>query len=198
MKNTMVFVLLFALLFSSALVLCACGSEKESVQTETPDADPVTETEIPETERISDWDSADVIWRPNVDIDFELRVRPGENFVKEPVEDFSCNFISQDGETVFLSVDGLYYNNDYEAMIGFFKSKAPEKLLEGKTSMTLVEVYDENSTEVVSKLSEIRCLTSKGRDLETLREFFSKVIIRVEGTDYIPIPQDEEYETLFG
>ena len=93
-----------------------------------------------------------------------------------------------------LLILGLDYEDTFDALIMFFKGKNPEKLSVGKSSQTIIVVYDAENVEICSKLDDNHCLTTKAPDLETAEAFFSNVMIKVEGGDYTALDLSEDFE----
>ena len=113
-------------------------------------------------------------------------------------EDYSVSFNrlfkTDDGNTVSLLIQGLDYEASFDDMLSYFKSKNPEKLSVGKSSQTIIVVYDAENVEICSKLDDLYCLTTKAPDLETAEAFFSNVMIKVEGGDYTALDLSEDFE----
>ncbi|MBQ7669377.1 MAG: hypothetical protein IJS45_01505 [Clostridia bacterium] len=179
-------VILFIIIALLSVFFCACKNEEEN------DTGTVTDSETEPD--VSDWDKATLIWVSNTDISFELRVKPGFEYDLKPNEDNSgCTFTESDGKSVDLIVQGLDYEASFDQMILYLKSLDPEKLSAGKESKTIIAVYNAGETEIILKISDVRCLTAKAVDAETAEEFFSNVMIRVNGEDYLPPVLSEEF-----
>ena len=209
-----------ALMLAAAVVcLCACGSEVEQSTVEsvattaattattattttattiaTTTATTATTAEPEPPEPISEWDSATIRWRANTALSFELRVKAGFEYDLSPdSNNQGCTFTSPDGKTIYIVVQGFNYEASFESLVAYFDGKDPERLSVGKESMTIVTEYDSYNTEIVSKLSDIECLTTLVSDVETADEFFSSVMIRVDGADYSPLDLDEDFYTV--
>ena len=206
-----------ALMLAAAVVcLCACGSEVEQSTVEsvattaattattattttattiaTTTATTATTAEPEPPEPISEWDSATIRWRANTALSFELRVKAGFEYDLSPdSNNQGCTFTLPDGKTIYIVVQGFNYEASFESLVAYFDGKDPERLSVGKESMTIVTEYDSYNTEIVSKLSDIECLTTLVSDVETADEFFSSVMIRVDGEDYSPLDLDEDF-----
>ena len=180
---------ILAVLLLAALAVCfgACSGEK----TPAPVASSVPESP---SEPPSDWDAATVTWKPNVEFDLEVRVRPGVGYAAEPEKHYGCTFTLGDGRTVFLEVLGFDYAKDTDNMIGYFKQKQPESFKLGKASQAMIVVYNAEETEMCLKLADEWCLTVLAPDAATAEEFFSNVMIKSDGADYTPLPEDEYEE----
>ena len=181
-----------ALLAAAVLLLCCCACRQQGEISSEPASSESSASSEPEP--VSDWDAATVRWTAGTDLKFELRVRPGVGYTAEPQEHDSCVFETDGGKTVDLIIQGLDYENTFDALISFFKGKNPEKLSVGKSSQTIIIVYDAENVEICSKLSDERCLTTKAPDLETAEAFFSNVMLKVEGEDYTALDLSEDFE----
>ena len=145
----------------------------------------------------SERDGATAKWVSSTLLRFELRVKPGFKYEMEPFEDnHGCKFRSSDGKEISILVQGLDYEKSFDSLVAYFKSLDPEKLLVGKTSKTVIAVYNSEETEICSKLSDMECLTIKTSDVETADEFFSSVKIKVEGVDYSPLDLSEIFDEI--
>lgn len=175
------------LIAALAVCCCACGVKAPSAPSSEPD---VSSSEPGE------WEKAEVRWISGTEPPVELRVRYGAAYSAAPGGYDSCVFTTEDGKTVDVRIDGLDYENDFDALVGFMKSKAPEKLTVGKISKTVIAVYNAEETEICAKLTGVRCLTVKTSDVETAAAFFSNLMIEVDGAA-LPAPDlNEEAEEI--
>ena len=177
-----------SVLAASLAGFTACGSvNKNTVDPE--------KSEEPET--LSEWDSAQRIWVPDTELDFELRVRPDYEYESVPDEDnLGCTFRTDDGKEIHILVQGMDYENTFDQLIGYFKSTSPESLSAGKESQTVIVKHSSDETEICSKITDMLCLTTRAKDSRAAEEFFSRVMIRVEGEDYIPLDPDEDFDVI--
>lgn len=186
MNRKIIALLSFIVIFS----ICICSCNNTDIVTDSAE-ESATEPDM------SEWDRATLIWISNTDIDFELRVRPGVEYTLVPDDDNAgCTFKTDDGSAIYLTVQGLDYENSFEQMILYFKSLGPEKLSVGKKSSAIITVFTATETEIVYKLSDVRCLTTKAISTAVADEFFSNVMIRVNGEDYSPLDLSEEFEAV--
>lgn len=170
---------ILAALVLAATVVCLCACESEAEQSTSTSA---------ETTDATAW------WKANTDISFELCVKSGENLTFESVDgDQGLILTMSDGKSVYILVEGLDYNDQFDAMIQYFLHKSHEKLSVGKNTKTIIMVYDSKNVEIVSKLSDMRCLTTTAPDIETAKKLFSMVMIRVEGADYEPLDLSDDF-----
>ena len=166
--------------------------------TNTPDTSSVSGSTGETSGRDDEWDRALIRWKPETLLDLELRVKPGYEYDLVTDEYHGCTFTSADQTEVYLDIQGLDYGNGgYEALIDYFKKSEFNILYVGKTSKFLIMVWDQNKTETVSQLDGITCLTAKGSDSRAISEFFSTVMIRVNGEDYFPFTEKEGYDGFF-
>ena len=197
-KKTIIIIsslVVFALLTVLVVCLSTCRSEKNDQGQNDETSETSATSEPVETE--NDWDKATQKWVPNTALEFELRVRPGHEYeIEQHENNQGCLFRTSDGKEVYILVQGLDYKESFDALIAYFKSNQPEKLTVGKTSKTVIVEYDRNQTEIVSKLGEKECLTTKTSDVKTAEEFFSSVMIKVAGKDILPLDLSEKYDEI--
>ena len=175
------------LIAALAVCCCACGAKTPSA----PSSEPNVSSSEP-----GEWEKADVRWSSGTEPPVELRIRSGAAYSAAPDSYDSCAFTTENGKTVNVRIDGLDYENDFDALVGFMKSKAPEKLTVGKLSKTVIAVYKAEETEICAKLTDMRCLTVKTSDVETAAAFFSNLMIEVDGAA-LPTPDlNEEAEEI--
>ena len=185
---------IIALFAVAALLLCCCACQQQGEISSEPASSESSASSEPEP--VSDWDAATVIWTSGTLLMFELRVKPGIGYTADPQGYDGCLFKTDDGNTVSLLIQGLDYEDTFDALIMFFKGKNPEKLSVGKSSQTIIVVYDAENVEICSKLGDNHCLTTKAPDLETAEAFFSNVMIKVEGGDYTALDLSEDFEEM--
>ena len=180
-----------------SIMLTGCGGNNKVQDTETQAT--TTTSKIEETEKITEtadeWESATLIWAPGTLLQFELRVKPGYAYELSPQkEDHSCTFTSPDGKSIKLLVEGLNYSESFEAMINYFTHKNTEKVLVGKKTSNIITTWNSSETEAVLKLSDTECLTVLAEDTDSMKAFFSTVIIKVNDSVFTPLDESEEYE----
>ena len=127
------------LIAALAVCCCACGAKAPSAPSSEPD---VSSSEPGE------WEKAEVRWISGTEPPVELRIRYGAAYSAAPGGYDSCVFTTVDGKTVDVRIEGLDYENGFDALVGFMKSKAPEKLTVGKLSKTVIAVYNAEETEI--------------------------------------------------
>ena len=182
------------LIAALAVCCCACGAKTPSAPSSEPNVSS-SEPSVSSSEP-GEWEKAEVRWISGTEPPVELRVRSGAAYSTAPGGYDSCVFTTVDGKTVDVRIEGLDYENGFDALVGFMKSKAPEKLTVGKLSKTVIAVYNAEETEICAKLTDKRCLTVKTSDVETAAAFFSNLMIEVDGAA-LPTPDlNEEAEEI--
>ena len=172
-----------------AFCLVSCGSTSEPTATEATTGAPGTAT--------SEWDRATKKWIANTALSFELRVKSDENLAFESVDnDQGLVFGMSDGKTVTILIQGLDYENTFDAMVRYFSQKPHEKVSVGRDTKTIIAVYDSENVEIVSKLSDNECLTTTAPDVETAKALFSLVMIKVEGVDFTPLDMSDTFDEV--
>ena len=184
----------------TALIFClfACGrdSGKENAAERTTEAEQI-ETGSIETVHTDEWESATQIWVAGTELGFELRVKPYIEYEMIPDEDnIGCTFKADDGKEVHILIQGLDYENTFDQLISYFNTIFPESLSVGKESQNVIVKHSADKTELVSKLDGMTCLTTIAPDIESAEDFFSTVMIRVEGEDYSPFDPGESYDDI--
>ena len=142
----------------------------------------------------AEWDKSELRWVPGTALDFELRVRPGFEYELVQGNYDRCDFKAVGGTVVSLVIQGLDYGADFENLIRFYKTSGAEKVSIGKNTQTVIAVWNSSSTETVSKLTGIYCLTAQGSDEQTIAAFFDSVIIKVNGGFFTPYDARDLYE----
>ena len=191
MNGKKIIIKLLAMLAVAALLVCCCACQQQGEISSEP-----ASSASSEPEPVSDWDAATVRWTAGTELKFELRVKPGIGYTADPQGYDGCLFKTDDGNTVSLLIQGLDYEASFDDMLSYFKSKNPEKLSVGKSSQTIIVVYDAENVEICSKLDDLYCLTTKAPDFETAEAFFSNVMIKVEGGDYTALDLSEDFEEM--
>ena len=79
-------------------------------------------------------------------------------------------------------------------MINYFTYHNPEKVLVGKKTSNIITTWNSSETEAVLKLSDTECLTVLAEDTDSMKAFFSTVIIKVNDSVFTPLDENEEYE----
>lgn len=173
------------------------GSQSETETTAVPVTESESETEKEPEAVLSDWDRATLIWKGYDNPKIELRVRPGFDYGMKPDKDYcECVFEISEGKTVTVSIQFFDYKNSFESLLNFLSSKEPESLSVGERSKTIVCVYYNGEAEICSKINDDMCLTTVATDLETVKEFFSSVMIKVDGEDYISLDLSDIYNEI--
>jgi len=188
---------LMALMFVTLSASCGKNTYRETVSTEQTESESASETAketTKETLPSDPWNESAVRWKYDSSVKLEIRVKPGVNYTIEDKKDDSCVIRLENGQTVSVEIWGLDYVNDFENMIGFFKSRNPEKVMVGKKTNVIVTAYDSTRTEVVSKLTDMLCLTTTGQDADTISHVFDNCLIRLNGKDYCPLDINEIFE----
>ena len=178
-----ILLLLSVLTLAAALLLSGC-SVNDHVST--------AETPAPATGS-SDWERSTSTWATNTLLKLEVRVKPGYNYTLTQGEDHDCTFLTDDGRSIYVQIQGLDYAQYFDSLLAYFKSKNPEKLLVCPSSQAVIVVYDSTRTEICTKLRDDHCLTTIGPDVDTITSFFDSVMIRVAGNDYTPLDLSEDF-----
>ena len=175
-----------------ALILSRCGGDPEPEETVTEQpTETITDTPVSESE------IDDAVWNSTASgsgLPFELRIKPGTGLTIEEREDFSCTLASEDGKTVRIDLSGLYYETDFDQLIGFFKSKNPETISVGKNTSTVIVKYGPEKTEIVWKVTVSDCLSVTGNGADAIDAFIRNCTFRIGEEDYLPAELTDEFE----
>ena len=199
-KNRSTLIKLFSVILAICImaVMSACGKTMDNETTETTESSVTRETtkttETIETSKEEIWENSEVAWKSGTEIMVEVRLKPSANYTVEDSDYDSFIFKREDGEIINLTVQGMYWEKDFEALVSFFKSGNNKRVMEGKTSKTLIVTHADGSTEIVTKLSDTYCLTTIGSDEQIIRELFSSCIIQVDSKFYTPLDSSEQFE----
>ena len=177
-----------ALILSAVLILSKCNISGENDNSSVPQ-------ESTDTSALDD-EPAPLKWVPGTAVEFELGVKPDIEYSLTPQDHDKCTFVDKNGAEIHLEIQGLDYETAFDQLVTFFKLQKPQSLLVGKQSKTVIVRYNDNETEIVSKLTEEECLTAKGQNQKTIEDFYSTVMIKVFGKDYTPIDSEDEFEEI--